>query len=42
MDAANGMAETHKQQANLEEQVVILQNDKDSLERGNKDLRQKV
>lgn len=42
MDAAGGMAETHKHQANLEEQVVILQNDKDTLERGNKELRQKV
>ena len=42
MDAANGMNESMLKQSNLEEQVVILQNEKDTLERSNKELRQKV
>lgn len=42
MDAANGMNESMLKQSHLEEQVVILQNEKDTLERSNKELRQKV
>lgn len=41
-EQANDMAESHMKQARLEESVVVLQVEKDELERGNKELRSKI